>query len=85
MVLTRIVTIGVVAIVTTAIGVMTIGLAETVRFGLIGLAAAGLLLGLIWLSGRNSSAQQPPSGGGPASAAKSTPKSKSKPQDKPKG
>ncbi len=81
MVLVRIITVGVIAIVTTVIGVMTIGLVETVRFGLIGLAAAGLLMGLIWLSGRNSSAQQPPSGGGPAPAAKS----KSKPKDKPKG
>lgn len=81
MVRTRIITVGAVAIIVTVIGVMTIGLAETIRFGLIGLGAAGLLLGVMWLSSRNSSAQQPPAGGGAAPAAKP----KSGPSDKSKG
>jgi hypothetical protein len=80
MVLVRIITVGVVAVVITTIGVMTIGLAETVRFGLIGLGAAGLLLGFLWLSGRNSG-QNPPGGSKPPA----TSKPQSKPKDKPKG
>lgn len=81
MVLARLITVGAIAIVITIAGVMTIGLAETVRYGLFGLAAAGLLMGFLWLSGRNAR-RQAASGDGQAPPAKraSGPGSKGKPK-----
>lgn len=52
---TRILTVAILAIVTTALGVITIGVAETVKWGLIGLALAALLLGIMWLRARGQS------------------------------
>ena len=74
----RMVTVAIGAIGMTLLGVVTIGLAETVKFGLIGLAAAVLMLGLFWLAGRSSGSAAASNGG----EAKAAPKAKS--QGKPK-
>jgi hypothetical protein len=58
----------------TILGIMTMGLAETVRFGVIGLAAAGGLMLLLRLAG-GSQASKPPSG-----QAGKPPKSQGKPK-----
>jgi hypothetical protein len=47
----------------TILGIMTMGLAETIKFGVIGLAAAGGLMLLLRLAGGSSSA--PPAAGRP--------------------
>jgi hypothetical protein len=54
--LRRLAVLGVIAVAMTVLGVMTIGLAETVKYGVIGLAAAGVLLLLMRVIGGRSAA-----------------------------